>query len=343
MITTGEKVVLATWASALLGTALAYWTLDLGGLVSVLLTPFPNLALYLTAFLALYLPLWLLAQPLAPRAGRIAAALAAATATLALAVAIPDMANRGSDAQLDQILRREKFAPVTLTPVRSIALVEVNAEYDPLVECGDFCISLLLSGTAKEVLVAGRRATADAPPADLPGIRYSLAPDQAHCVKPDTTWSQYFVGMPFEQAHMTGGYWESIRNRFGGCVISEPTHSERADIVFFYSSPTGYSSEPGFAGLDWDLRWIGVRFMQEVIDNRGAAPAVRVRRLDYFATTIDRPLNISLLGKSAQEHFVPAGWARTTLRPRDRDVFLDGWWPLIRNGGEIYAKATGGR
>ena len=297
---------------------------------------FPTLLVYATAFLLLFIP----ARHLAPRWTAVSAE-AATVLTLLLGFALPAAINPTIRATADGYARDQKPAALDLDPVHSVALVEISDLYDPMTVCDDFCTSLLLSGTAKEVLVAGRRiVSAERMPGDLVPTRYTLVDDTAHCVVHGGFWEKYFIGKPFADVRGTGGFSEGFDQRFGNCIRKTVGGSIDADVTFLRTPPTPNAAT--IAGVDWRLRAAGVRDRMQRLDRVNGAMIERIRRNDFYAFTLASPLAIDPIGTGAGPFAYPGYWSHTPYRSSDfRPVaFLDGWWPMIANGEAIYRKVT---
>lgn len=299
----------------------------------------PTLFVYATAFLLPYLLLVAAFRGRLSVPGRIVIASACAVLVGAAAFAIPAAANQRTEARAASLDRAERPAPVSLPAVGSVALVRLSNAYAPILDCDDFCLALLLSGRAAEVIVAGEKTGAVSPSPAAVGRAYRLARTAEECRPDDPSWREHFAGEPLETALGTGGFHDAFAPARADCLVSRPASPLQADFLFASVLPDR-GAETWFR-IDWALSPLNIVSVDRVTDMRAGRRSVRMLRIGRFAYRLDRPLSLFPVSGNAASGAGPGHWSRTEIERPSLDG-LAGWWGMVANAEEIYRAATGG-
>ena len=166
--------------------------------------PFPTIFAYATVTFVVYFLVRFLLRSFAPgRTNTVILALAiGALAAAVLGLGVPLIANWSVEKRVALIKHTEVPGKIRLRPVNAIALITFYGPtvMPPVSGCDSFCVSLLMSGYATEVLVAARQTKATAVPPNFTATRYILSADPATCVKGDSDWDKYFAGRSLDVA-----------------------------------------------------------------------------------------------------------------------------------------------
>ena len=208
-ITSGITVMLVF---SIIGMPLAY-----------LLTLFPTVAMYLT----LAAPPYLLIR----RRGKHWGAIAGACFALALGVAVPTVANRAQDRELDRITAHNRGGSVRLEPSQTVAyLYDYQDNFDWYRGCDDNCQRLLFSGAAGGVILGDTSALTGRGKLN----RYWIGKRNDEC--PDVWTPDVFAAdgdvdktAPYPRPRLTRRL--SQLEAEGNCLLEAPASLRDADIV----------------------------------------------------------------------------------------------------------------
>jgi hypothetical protein len=362
-LTDTDRALLKRWPLFAVAAVFVYYVLAPGltifamvPLIGLLALPFffaPTLLLWYSAFLLSYFALRFLSSRIADRdipASSIV--IVAICCALGSGILISHVANRVIDRRIAEFQRQDKTARIALSPVREIALVTVSQDRHNLPRCYDFCISLLRSGTAKQVLVIAEAGNAMGIPNNFSGIRYTLKGDQQACVSPSDTWDRFFQHPHIEHAKNTGGYFQSFLERFGECISGSAVTKSNPDLVFAAAEPApgDYNGALSVVGRD-DLVFLNfdvslpahINGWTRAIDRRGNRELFRQTR--SYCAKIVAPIFIWPITNS----FDRAGsgyWVRwpcdDNSQIRDPNTLggraMSDWWTIVENNEEIFQK-----
>ena len=175
LIATG-LLLLGTVCTATIGAAL--WPIPLIGMVALLFVPFPTLALYVGAIALIYL-LILMPVRLAGTDSKIRRrlALAGAAGLVVLAGFVVPLVQNARAGVYDELA--DTWQPARLRPGSNVALVQRGGDYKQA--CDAFCLSLLVTGRARSILLAQTDGAA-ARGTRLPALSIGLAPGWQACL-----------------------------------------------------------------------------------------------------------------------------------------------------------------
>lgn len=336
-----ERTLARAWVGGLAATALAQllffklWAIPLVGLVALPFLPLPTLLLYATPALLVYAAVYFLLwhrRGLPGLPARVAVLSVLVTLSVGVGWRAAHEANDRSEALL-AARSADPMQPITLPPVERVALIRLSGHFESDPRCDAFCVSLLRSGQAREVLVATARTNTVEPQLPMPGRRYRLAEDARGCVREQDSW-KWFAGQPVELARMTGGFDAAMSERFGNCVRGEPAAVDAADVTFVDAMPD--TTPQTRLGLDWSLAPGRVLGEIRVV----AQGRLLYERLNHIVWRYSAPLLIDPLTGNAASGAGPGQFRREDVSGRLQAYAAPGdWWAAVANAEEIHQAA----
>ncbi len=334
----GLFVLLAFCIGGCIGTiaTAGLWVIPLVGILALPFLPFPTLILYVAATLALYLGLAFLVIWSGRRLGWLWQSLSLGLAfavVLAIAWAMPLSWNRA--AGVDAPAPARNWQPLRLPQGASIALISEWNPYRDDMECDAFCLALLVSGRANDVIV-GR---SDAWPIEWArktrARRYRLKADWRDCFGKLPDYSMIARSNPeLQRLNLRElGLSPLFQTELPKCLDAEevPLEFRKQPSLIHWRKDADETSMAENVGFDPDF------IVQQIV--RGDPAQDGVRKVQSGRRYVV-PVTINPFGGNAGSGgtFSPH-WATSYFSNVDHERREAGWWEMVEGSDLFLTKA----